>query len=69
MSATKRIYIVSSPSGKTLVEATSQATAVKTVVDQLYVARIAKPAEIVELMQSGTKSELDHVNVLATANA
>jgi hypothetical protein len=62
----KRIYIVSSPAGQTLVEATSQSQAVGIVVGTLYDARIAKPKEIVELMQAGKKpSEDAHVNVIA----
>ena len=64
----KRIYIVSTPTGQTLVEATSQAQAVNTVVGTLYKARIAKPKEIVELMQTGNKpNDNDNVNVIANA--
>lgn len=65
--ASKRIYVVTSPSGQTLVEAASQSQAIGIVVGQLYTARIAKPKEIVELMQSGNKpAEIDHVAVLAS---
>ena len=67
MSSNKRIYIVSSAEGQILVEATSQAQAVNIVVGQLYTARIAKPKEIVELMQSKKPTELDHVNVIANS--
>jgi hypothetical protein len=64
----KRIYIVSSPNGQTLVEATSQAQAIGSVVGTLYKARIAKPKEIVELMQTGNKpTDNDNVNVIANA--
>ena len=65
----KSIYIVTTPRGQTLVEAGSQAQAIRTVVSQTHTARIAKPAEIVELMQAGKKSELDPINVIATTDA
>lgn len=64
----KRIYIVNTPTGQTLVEATSQAQAINSVVGTLYKARIAKPKEIVELMQTGKKpGENDNVAVIANA--
>ncbi|CAB4130717.1 hypothetical protein UFOVP121_28 [uncultured Caudovirales phage] len=64
----KRIYIVSSPAGQTLVEAASQAQAIGNVVGTLYTARIAKPKEIVELMQSGQKpADTANVNVIANS--
>ena len=69
MSKEKSIYIVNSPRGQTLVEATSQAQAIRTVVSQTHSARIAKPQEIIELMRVGKKSELDHINVIATTDA
>lgn len=68
MSKEKSIYIVESPSGDTLVEATSQAQAIRIVVGKSYTARIAKPKEIVELMQNGKKpGENDNVAVIANA--
>ena len=68
MSKEKSIYIVSSPVGQTLVEANSQAQAIRIVVGKSYTARIAKPKEIVELMQVGSKpSESDNVAVIANA--
>jgi hypothetical protein len=64
----KRIYIVESPAGQTLVEATSQAQAINIVVGKSYTARIARPKEIVELMQTGSKpTDNDNVNVIANA--
>jgi hypothetical protein len=64
----KRIYIVESPAGQTLVEATSQAQAINIVVGKSYTARIARPKEIVELMQTGSKpTDSDNVNVIANA--
>jgi hypothetical protein len=62
----KRIYVVETPAGQVLVEATSQAQAVNTVVSGLYKARIAKPKEIVEMMQTGTKWA-DNDKIIASA--
>lgn len=67
MTSPKRIYIVASPTGNSLVEATSQAQAIGIVVGKLYTARIAKPKEIVELMQASKPVESDHVSVIANA--
>lgn len=68
MSKEKSIYIVESPNGNTLVEANSQAQAIRIVVGKSYTARIAKPMEIVELMQTGKKpGENDNVAVIAVA--
>jgi hypothetical protein len=69
MSQAKRIYIVTGPAGRQLlVEAVSQSAAINSVVSNLYSARIAKPKEIVELMQVGLAlSDDTPVNVIAAA--
>lgn len=68
MSKEKSIYIVTSANGQTLVEAGSQAQAIRIVVGKLYTARIAKPKEIVEMMQSSKPvADSDHVAVIANS--
>lgn len=62
----QRIYVVDTPTGQVLVEASSQAQAVNTVVGTRYKARIAKPAEIVRMMKAGTRPEGSE-NVIASA--
>ena len=58
MTTPQRVYVVEHGDKKHLVQATSSTVATNHVVQGLTKTKIAKPLEIVELMQSGVKLEV-----------